>query len=75
MIFEFENRSVLRSVDNIFLCRQSVDFPRSAKHIHVCQGHSGSLFNLLCVCDGGDGSLTLAHVADTRPLAIRGLLP
>ena len=34
-----------------------------------------SLLVLLCVCDGGDGALPLADVADTGPLTVHRLLP
>lgn len=34
-----------------------------------------SLLDLLCVCDGGDGALAFADVADTGPLTVHRLLP
>lgn len=34
-----------------------------------------SLLGLLCVCDGGDGSLALADIADTSPPTVHRLLP
>lgn len=41
----------------------------------ICVCVCVSLLALLCVCDGGHGSLTLADVADARPLTVHRLLP
>lgn len=41
----------------------------------LCVCLRASLLVLLRVCDGGDGALALADVADTGPLTVHRLLP